>query len=121
MSADSAPPAPSTKFDFNEAIEIFKDVLKNRYAQFTGRARRKEYWNWFVIAFIANMIPLVNLALIIPNFAIAIRRCHDMGKSGWFVLISLIPFIGGLYLLYLFYSQDSQPGENRWGPNPKGL
>lgn len=58
------------------------------------------------------------LAIILPGLAVSVRRLHDTNRSGWWLLIDLIPFIGSL-VLFLFMIQDSQPGENRYGPNPK--
>jgi len=113
-------------------------VLKN-YAGFSGRARRKEYWMFvlFNIIFVIVAVILDNLvgtaieetgfglfyflylaAVLIPSLAVAVRRLHDVGKSGWMILIGLIPIIGGIWLLVL-YVTDSQPGENQYGPNPK--
>ncbi|GAA5513385.1 inner membrane protein YhaH [Deinococcus carri] len=63
---------------------------------------------------------LYGLALFLPSLAVTIRRLHDTGRSGWWVLISLIPLIGGL-VLFIFLVLDSQPGPNKWGPNPKGM
>jgi uncharacterized membrane protein YhaH (DUF805 family) len=58
------------------------------------------------------------LAILIPGLAVAVRRLHDVGKSGWMILISLIPLIGAIWLLVLMVT-DSNPGENQYGPNPK--
>ncbi len=110
-----------------------------KYVDFSGRARRREYW-WFylinsiiasILAMIAvftsretNISPfywvavLFSLAIILPSLAVQIRRLHDVGKSGWWIFISLVPFIGGLWLLVLMLS-DSQAGTNQYGPNPK--
>ena len=114
----------------------FADAVRavlNNYAGFTGRARRSECW-WFalfyLIAFVVAAIIdavigapvvefLVFLALIVPAIAVGARRLHDTGKSGWWLLISFIPF-GGLVLL-VFTVQDSQPGDNQYGPSPKVL
>ena len=63
---------------------------------------------------------IVGLALVIPSIAVVVRRLHDTGRSGWWYLIALVPFIGGLVLL-VFCVQPSAPGPNRWGPNPIGL
>jgi uncharacterized membrane protein YhaH (DUF805 family) len=113
-------------------------VLK-QYADFNGRARRKEYWMFvlFNVIFLAVAVLLDNilgtaikgvgyglfyilyaLAIIIPSLAVAVRRLHDVGKSGWMILIGLIPLIGAIWLLVL-YVTDSVPGENEYGPNPK--
>ena len=60
------------------------------------------------------------LAIILPSLAVAVRRLHDIGKSGWMILISLIPLIGGIWLLVLLVT-DSNPGNNQYGPNPKEI
>jgi len=111
----------------------YLDVLK-KYATFTGRARRTEYWmfalfNIIIIAVLTFLdtlmgIPgvlsgLYSLAVFLPGLAVAVRRLHDTGKSGWWILIALVPFIGFIVLL-VFMVLDSQPGENQHGPNPKG-
>ena len=113
-------------------------VLK-QYADFSGRARRKEYWMFvlfnmifaIVAAILDNVLgiamegtgygPLYGiyaLAVLIPGLAVAVRRLHDVGKSGWMILISLIPLIGAIWLLVLMVT-DSNPGENQYGQNPK--
>ncbi|WP_136482127.1 DUF805 domain-containing protein [Cognatitamlana onchidii] len=113
-------------------------VLK-QYADFTGRARRKEYWmfilfnllfaiaallldNLFGLTFgdipYGPIYALYGLALFIPGLAVAVRRLHDIGKSGWWLLISLIPLIGGIWLFVLMVT-NSESGSNKWGPNPK--
>ena len=112
-----------------------------QYAVFSGRARRKEYWMFVLFAFIIQILAAVldnllditfpgpymfygpiyiiaGLVMILPNLAVTIRRLHDTGKSGWFIFISLIPFIGSIWLLVLMFT-NSQPGENSYGPNPK--
>jgi uncharacterized membrane protein YhaH (DUF805 family) len=104
------------------------------YATFSGRAARPEFW-WFalfllganiVLGLIDNAIfwgdtqvlgPLFTLATIIPAIAVSVRRLHDIGKSGWWVLLHLIPIIGFLVMLY-FYVQPTEPGENEYGPAP---
>lgn len=115
-------------------------VLK-KYADFNGRARRKEYWMYFLfhIIFCVAAILLDNLlgfamagigygfiylfyalALLIPSLAVTVRRLHDTGKSGWMVLISLIPLIGSIWLLVLMLI-DGDPGSNEYGPSPKEM
>ncbi len=119
-------------------MDWYLKVLKN-YAEFSGRARRKEYWMfvlfnlifYYVLMFIDWIIGtfdpeiglgvlggLYSLAVFIPGLAVSVRRLHDIGKSGWMILIVLIPLIGPIWLLVLMV-QDSQPGENQYGPNPK--
>ena len=113
------------------------EVLK-KYAVFSGRARRKEYWMFFlfntIIALIIGLIEgfagiapksdqsvlatLYTLAVLLPALAVGVRRLHDTGRSGWWLLIALVPIIGAIVLL-VFMVQDSHPGENQYGPNPK--
>ena len=119
----------------------FVDAVKAFYANyfnFSGRALRSEYW-WpqlfFILLYIlmfaaaallgesiggifALIIMLVMLASIIPGIAVTVRRLHDHDKSGWFILIGLIPF-AGFYLLYL-YIIEGTIGPNRFGPHPLG-
>ena len=113
-------------------------VLK-QYTDFGGRARRKEYWifallniifaitatlldNLFGITFgeilYGPLYALYGLAVFIPALAVLVRRLHDSGNSGYMVLITLIPFIGAIWILVLLVT-DSEPGTNKWGPNPK--
>jgi len=108
-------------------------VLKN-YMGFTGRARRKEIWMFILFNFIfAAVLSLIDraigsnfsilstiygLAVLVPSIAVSVRRLHDTNRTGWWVLIGLIPLIGAIILL-IFYVQDSQPGDNQYGPNPK--
>ena len=113
-----------------------------KYAVFQGRAQRKEYWFFIlfylifmVVAFIVDAVlgteyyvdefesiglfaTLYSLAMIVPSLAVTVRRLHDVGRSGWWILISLIPLIGGI-VIFVFMVLDSQEGENRFGPNPK--
>ena len=119
-------------------MEWYLKVMK-QYADFNGRARRKEYWMFLlfniIFALVAMLVDnllgmrineqipygylylLYILATIIPGIAVGVRRLHDVSKSGWWYLIAFIPF-GGLYLLYLFV-QDGTPGSNEYGVNPK--
>ena len=113
-------------------------VLK-QYADFSGRARRKEYWMFvlfnMIFAIVAMILdnvlgiamegigygPLYGLyvlAMLIPGLAVVVRRLHDVGKSGWMILIALIPLIGSIWLLVLMVT-DSNTGENQYGQNPK--
>jgi uncharacterized membrane protein YhaH (DUF805 family) len=116
----------------------YLEVLK-KYADFNGRARRKEYWMFFLFNVIISIALLIVdgilgtsavpgtigllgvvylLALLIPGIAVAIRRLHDTGRSGWWILIGLVPFVGGIILI-VFLVQDGTPGENQFGKNPK--
>lgn len=115
----------------------YLEVLK-KYAVFNGRARRAEYWWFFLFSVIISIVLSVidgfitgpqgigilgliySLAVLIPSIAVGIRRLHDTGRSGWWLLISFVPLIGAIVLI-VFFVLDSQPGENQYGPNPKGL
>lgn len=113
-------------------------VLKN-YAVFKGRARRKEYWFFILISFIVAFVlsfadqalntpgasegsgllgAIYSLAVLFPTIPVGVRRLHDTGRTGWWMLIVLLPIIGALVLLY-FFVLDSQPGSNEYGDNPK--
>jgi uncharacterized membrane protein YhaH (DUF805 family) len=107
-----------------------------KYTVFTGRARRKEYW-FFVLfnILISAALGIVDsfigtysgvglfgglyaLGVLLPWIAVSIRRLHDTGRSGWWLLIWLVPFIGWIVLL-IFMVLDGQPGDNEYGPSPK--
>jgi uncharacterized membrane protein YhaH (DUF805 family) len=117
-------------------------VLK-KYAVFSGRARRKEFWMFvlfnFIISFVLELIDgtvlsnlaidawgtkigvlgvIYGMAVLIPSVAVAVRRLHDTNRTGWWYLIGLVPIIGAIILL-IFFVQDSKPGDNKYGPNPK--
>ena len=111
-----------------------------RYADFSGRSQRKEYWMFTLGVIIAEVVimtveailginrmvgglygPILTLflvALIIPSLAVSIRRLHDLDKSGWFLLLALIPLIGSIILL-VFFCTNGTSGPNRFGPDPK--
>lgn len=113
----------------------FVDAVKSclsQYVGFQGRARRSEYWYFclfnVILGVVASIIAqltgvkilstLVTLALLLPGIAVDIRRMHDIGKSGWWILISFVPVVGAI-LLIVWCCKDSEPGENQYGPNPK--
>lgn len=113
-------------------MEWYLKVLKN-YAVFSGRARRTEYWMFFLfnaiitiilsilqsIADIDNVLTgIYGLLTILPSLAVGARRLHDSGRSGWWLLIGIIPFIGTIILI-IFFCLDSEEGDNRFGANPK--
>lgn len=120
--------------DMNWYLEVLK-----KYAEFSGRARRKEYWFFVlfssvigiglvVIDFLAGTIisdsgvgvmsGIYYLAVLIPGLAVSVRRLHDTDRSGWMMLIGLIPCVG-LVLLF-FMVQDGTRGRNKFGSDPKG-
>ena len=124
-------------------MEWYLKVMRDNYANFSGRARRKEYW-MFVLVQTIVMIGLMILDSVlgldfelqgislgygylyligiivhfIPSLAVLVRRLHDVGKSGWFYFIFLIPLIGVIWLLVL-YCTEGQKQDNKWGPDPK--
>ena len=116
----------------------YLEALK-KYAVFGGRSRRKEYWYFVLFSLIVSLVlsaidallgtfssstnvgllgGIYGLAIIIPSIAVSVRRLHDIDRTGWWVLISLVPVIGTIVLL-VFAALDGTPGENRFGPNPK--
>ena len=120
-------------------IEWYKKVVFENYANFNGRARRSEYWYFalmnFIILIVAAVLDnllgitfgvlpygylylFVALAVFIPGLAVSVRRLHDVGKSGWFYFIAIIPIVGAIWLLVLFCSEGEQR-ENQYGANPK--
>ncbi len=114
-------------------MEWYMKVVKENYANFKGRARRKEYWMFFlfnmifvmvlaIVDFVIGTFPLLYgiylLGLIIPSLAVFVRRMHDIGKSGWWIFIGLIPLIGTIWLLVLLCT-DGNTGENSYGPSTK--
>ena len=123
--------------------KYYLDILTNKYIDFSGRARRKEYWMWTLYVTLINILAIIlddmlglNFELLgedldygwlylitgiinfIPGLSIVVRRLHDVGKSGWFFLIILIPIIGWIGILILLCS-DGDKEENKWGTNPK--
>jgi uncharacterized membrane protein YhaH (DUF805 family) len=123
--------------------KYYLDILTNKYADFNGRARRKEYWMWtlyytIVLLFamvLDNVLGLnfelfgqdlgygwlyvtIGITHLIPGLGIVVRRLHDVGKSGWFYLIILIPLIGFIWILVLFCTEGVKE-DNKWGSNPK--
>lgn len=114
------------------AFDWFKKVIKNTF-NYKGRARRKEYWYYILMASIIILIGftldgildtpdtlsgLAGFILFFPSLAVTIRRLHDIGKSGWWYLISAIPLIGSLILLF-WNCQETSPETNQWGAPAK--
>jgi uncharacterized membrane protein YhaH (DUF805 family) len=121
-------------------VNWYFEVL-GKYAEFDGRARRKEYWMFTLISFLVSiaigfglgfvggmlglnqtMVTVLtfaySVAVLIPSLAVSVRRLHDTGRSGWWLLIVLVPLIGAIVLL-VFSLQDSERGTNAYGRNPK--
>ncbi|MFD0481308.1 DUF805 domain-containing protein [Kineococcus sp. GCM10028916] len=119
------------------------DAVKSgfsKYVGFSGRARRSEFWFWTLFNFLVGLVAsgldnaagmanstgngpigtIVTLALLLPSLSVFWRRMHDTGRSGLWFFLGLIPLVG-LIVLIVFACQDSQPGQNQHGPNPKGI
>ena len=126
----------------------YLNVIRNNYANFEGRARRQEYWmfqlfNFVIISVLEGLFFLTSafsgsgknsfsplsfiflglifiyaLGVLVPTLALTVRRLHDAGQSGWMYLLSLVPLAN--IAVFIFTVLDSQPGANKWGPNPKG-
>ena len=122
--------------DFMTAVR----TCLSKYVDFSGRARRSEYWYFALFTFLVGIVTsvldlvlgtdyegttsgglintLVSLALFLPGLAVGVRRLHDTDRSGWWILIGIIPIIGWI-LLIVWFCTDSKP-DNQYGPNPKG-
>ena len=119
-------------------MDWYMKVIRN-YAGFSGRARRKEYWMFVLFNFLFAVAAMVldnvlgltmkpmpygaiyliyALAVLLPSLAVAVRRLHDVGKSGWFLLIALIPIVGAIWLLVLFVTEGTH-ATTKYGPDPK--
>lgn len=107
-------------------MEWYLEVLK-KYAVFTGRSRRKEFWMFALIHLIIMVVlgwvsevlsSIYSLAVLLPAIGVSIRRLHDTGKRGWWLLLHFIPVIGTIILI-IFFVQDSEEDANEYGPNPK--
>lgn len=119
-------------------MNYFTQPMKNAF-NFSGRARRKEYWMFALFTAIISIVLMIietligleftegvgvlstlfSLVILIPSLSLLFRRLHDTGRSAAWILIALIPVIGGI-VLFVFTVLDSQPQTNKWGPNPKG-
>ena len=116
------------------------DAVKScftQYVGFKGRARRSEYWYFVLFELLVGVILSVlasvtgatiftgisgifSLACLLPGLGVSVRRMHDIGKTGWVILLGLIPLVGSIILI-IWACKDSDPGENQYGPNPKGV
>ena len=105
----------------------------SNYVNFSGRAIRSEYWYWILFIIIADIVAgiidyaigiqvvtsLFGLATLLPNLAVAIRRLHDLDRTGWWIFIGLIPLVGWIILI-IWYCTRGTAGPNRFGPDPLG-
>lgn len=130
-----------TEVPAREPLDYLKTALTRDYTKFSGRARRSEFWYftlfYTLISILAILLDeafntyldgvsrergafeaIIQLLLFVPSISVSIRRMHDIGRSGWWVLINFIPLLGALYFIYLA-TVDSEPQPNKWGPSPK--
>jgi len=127
ISSDGGFMSANTANDINFEVikEQFIGTLK-KYAVFDGRARRQEFWIFFICSFVVGCVVgwipvigwLISLAFFVPSIAVGARRLHDTDRSGWLQLLGLIP-LAGLIILIVFWVQEGTPGENKYGSNPK--
>jgi uncharacterized membrane protein YhaH (DUF805 family) len=113
-------------------LEWYLKVVKENYANFEGRARRSEYWYFALVNIIISVIlgvidsvigisvlgGIYSLAVLVPSIAVGVRRMHDIGKSGWYLLVALIPIAGIIWLLVLL-CKEGDTGPNEYGADPK--
>lgn len=124
----------------NEIFGYFKECVTTKFATFSGRARRREFWLFGLFTWIVScLLQIVSVAaadsvalnvlvtvasllfslfIFIPGLALDVRRLHDTGRSGWWLLICLLPIIGAIVLL-VFFCKAGTVGENEYGPDPK--
>lgn len=119
--------------DFNALIENYKNIITKKYADFNGRAGRKEFWYFVLCNFIVGIVlgiltnvpgiggifgfvsGIYSLAVLVPGIALAVRRLHDLGKAGVQLLFVLIPLAGPIILI-VWYVKEGEPGDNAYGP-----
>lgn len=114
--------------NINSLVENYKTVVLERYAKFDGRAGRREFWYFvlanLIISFIVSLLrtselsTIYSLAVFVPSLAVGVRRLHDINKSGWYLLIGLIPIVGQIVLI-IWAAQAGMPGSNQYGNNPE--
>jgi len=124
-------------FDFKEIKDWYLGIAIKKFADFNGRARRKEFWYFFLANVVINTalwilsaVPILgwlfiivawvfSLAVIIPNLAIGVRRLHDTNRTGLWLLLALIPLVGAIILI-IWAATEGTHGSNQYGPDPKG-
>ena len=102
-----------------------------KYGVFDGRSRRKEYWFFVLFSTLISLLLIAidsatgtlrsgiySLAVLVPSLAVSVRRLHDTNRTGWWLLLGIVPFIGPIVLL-VFFASDGNPDDNEYGPNPK--
>jgi uncharacterized membrane protein YhaH (DUF805 family) len=136
-SPPTAKPATATaSTEYVEELSLFGYWAKcfKNYVNFKGRARRKEFWGFFLFNFIfmiallvigtlfpslEKLYPLYIFASLLPNLAVTVRRLHDINESGWLVLLAIAPIVGMLILIIVYLCKDSSGASNMYGPSPK--
>ena len=115
--------------NFNGIIAIVKSVILKNYVNFEGRATRAEFWWFFLFNFLLTFIlgllgkpgtilsSIWSLAILLPQLGLGVRRLHDIGKSGWYWLIALIPIVGWI-LVIIWFAKEGDPNQNQYGPVP---
>ena len=114
---------------FNGILAIVKSVILKNYVNFEGRATRAEFWWFFLFNFLVSFIlgllgktgtiltSIWSLAILLPQLGLGVRRLHDIGKSGWYWLIALIPIVGWIIVI-IWFAKEGDPNENQYGPVP---
>lgn len=132
-------PSPGAKC-YTISMHYYFDVWK-KYAVFEGRTARKPFWMFALWNFIVEVVLFIvfaaimastkshaaivifwvyGLAVLLPGLGLSVRRLHDTNRTGWWLLIDVVPLVGPIVLL-VFFVMDSTPGDNKYGPNPKGV
>ena len=113
----------------------FPDAIASafrQYATFAGRARRSEFWFFVLFMVLAQAIAgaideaatngvvggVLSIALLLPSLSVGVRRLHDNGRSGWWILVGLVPVVGWI-IMVIWYCQPGETGPNRFGPDPR--
>lgn len=116
--------------NFNDIIAIIKSVILKNYVNFQGRATRAEFWWFFLFNFLVSLIlslmgkagttlqGLWSLAILLPQLGLSARRLHDIGKTGWLLLLGFIPIVGWVILI-IWWAKEGDPTENQYGPVPE--
>ena len=118
--------------DVNLLISNFRSIITEHYFDFNGRARRQTFWYFFLVNIVISIVlgiidgiigttiigGLYSLAVLLPGLGLSVRRLHDLDKSGWYLLIAIIPIIGAIVLIYWFI-QPGTAGANQYGADPK--
>ena len=115
---------------FKDIIAIVKSVILKNYVNFEGRANRPEFWWFFLFNLIIGAIlgcfgkagvwlsSIWSLAILLPYLGVSVRRLHDINKSGWYLLLALIPIVG-IIILIIWWAKEGDAGVNQYGPVPE--